>query len=277
MTWHATPDLLVRYARTPEAVDASRAASIEAHLLSCAACRHAVAEAADPATVAESWRAIADVIDRPPEPLLLRALGRVGLPAESVRLVSATRQLVFAWLAAVLGSVAVAVWLARSVGAPGPFLVIAPVVPAAVVWLAFAPIADPAGEAGVAAPLSGVGLVLRRLVAIEVPAVLALALGAVAVPGPPETTLAWLLPSIALAIGCLALGTSIRITAAAGVSALAWLALVALGRAVDRHGELADTVLFDRPGQLAALAVVACGVAVCRRRRDRFATLEVTW
>jgi hypothetical protein len=274
--WHASADLLTRFARAPEALDPTTAASVEAHLLGCVACRRAVAAAADPEEVAASWRSIVDVIDRPRERLGARFLRRFGVPIETTRLVAATRPLVVGWLAAVVGSMALAVVLSRIVGSPGPFLVIAPVVPALVVWLAFAPIADPAGEAGVATPLAGAGLVLRRLVAVEVPAAVALAAGAAAVPHAGHAAVAWLLPGLALAAGGLALGTSVRIVTAAGLATLGWTVLLGVDAALDRH-PLAQSVLFALPGQVVALGLAAAAVAICWRRRDRFATLAVTW
>lgn len=277
MTWHASTDLLTEFARAPEALDAATAASIEAHLLGCSLCRQGVADAGDPEELSESWRLIADVVDRPRAPLTVRVLCRLGVPFASARLVGATRELAIGWLAAIVGSVTAAVLFAHLAGSPGPFLAIAPMVPALVVWLAFAPIADPAGEAGVATPLAGAGLMLRRLLVAEIPAVLALTLAAVVVPGASLAAASWLLPGSALAVGCLALATSMRVVNAASLTTVAWIAVLAIPAAVDRHRALADSFVFGPSGQLAALAFVGIGVLRCWYRRDRFATVEVTW
>ena len=51
----------------------------------------------------------------------------------------------------------------------------------------------PGGEAGVATPVQGVGLAWRRVVAVVVPALGLVSLGAVAVPGVAGGGVTWLL------------------------------------------------------------------------------------
>lgn len=279
MSWHASTDLLTRYARRPEDLDSTTASSVEAHLMTCATCRQGVAASADPAVVAASWSAIADVIDRPREGLLHRVLCRLGLSAWTVRLVAATCELRLGWAAAVFGSVALGVGLARAGDSPGPFLAVAPLVPLIAVWLAFAPIAEPAGEAGVAAPMSGMALVVRRVFAVEVPALVVVAAAAGFVPDASRAGMLWLLPGLALAAGSLALGTSVRMVSAVGGLALAWCALVSAAALPHRRSGLGlvNSALFGPVGQLAAFGALLLAAVVCWRRRDRFSTLEVTW
>ena len=257
MSWHASTDLLTRYARRPEDLDSTTASSVEAHLMTCATCRQGVAASADPAVVAASWSAIADVIDRPREGLLHRVLCRLGLSAWTVRLVAATCELRLGWAAAVFGSVALGVGLARAGDSPGPFLAVAPLVPLIAVWLAFAPIAEPAGEAGVAAPMSGMALVVRRVFAVEVPALVVVAAAAGFVPDASRAGMLWLLPGLALA----------------------WCALVSAAALPHRRSGLGlvNSALFGPVGQLAAFGALLLAAVVCWRRRDRFSTLEVTW
>lgn len=277
MTWHVDTDLLVRYARASEAVDGPSAASVEAHLIRCAECRDVVAGAAVPAEVEASWAMVADAIDRPPEPLVARVLGLVGVPSESVRLVAATRELALGWFLAVVGCAAVAVFLAHETDSPAPFLAVAPLVPVFVVWLVFTPLADPAGEAGVATPLAGAGLLVRRLLAVELPAVFALALASLLVPGGWLGAMAWLLPGLALGACAVALATSVRVVTAATVVTAAWSAVLAAVALTDRVPTLAEAIVFRPSGQTLAGAVGLGAVALCWYRRDRFATLEVTW
>jgi hypothetical protein len=277
MTWHSDHDLLTRFARAPELLDTASAASVEAHLVRCGVCRQVVADSGDAGEVAASWHRIVDVLDRPVDPVPVRLLARLGLPADTARVVGATRELSVAWCVAVVGLATVAVVLARLAGSPGPFLAIAPVVPAIVVWLAFSPVAEPAGEAGVATPLAGAGLLLRRLVAVEVPAVVALVVASLGVPGASLTAAGWLLPATALAVCCLALATSFRVATAATGVLIAWMTALTMARAVEQSRPVAESFVFGSGGQFVAVALACAGALLCWRRRDRFSTLEVMW
>ena len=77
--WHAPPGLLARFATDPNALDDTTAASLEAHLVGCPACRGALGGSADPALVTASWEAIAARIDAPRQHLALRLLGGIGI------------------------------------------------------------------------------------------------------------------------------------------------------------------------------------------------------
>ncbi len=164
--WHAPAAALTDFATDPESVEPTVAASLELHLLQCNECRAVVAAAASPFAAAASWDAVADRIDRPKPSLVERLLRRLGVTDTVARLVGATRPLQVAWLAAMAAVVALAVLAAQRADDAGPFLVIAPLVPLAAVALAFRAGAEPAGEAGAVAPVAGVGLVLRRAVAV---------------------------------------------------------------------------------------------------------------
>src|SRR4051812_19011263 len=100
--WHATPEVLARFATAPDAVDDLTAASLEAHLLGCGPCRRAVATAAAgaPVAAAVTWDEIADRIDRPRPTVTERLLARF-VPDHVARIVAATPALRLAWLAAV--------------------------------------------------------------------------------------------------------------------------------------------------------------------------------
>ena len=65
-TWHASADLIERYAANPSWVDDARAASLEAHLIGCSTCREALDEVVGPDLARASWSGLIDVIDQPP-------------------------------------------------------------------------------------------------------------------------------------------------------------------------------------------------------------------
>jgi len=273
--WHAPPRLLTRFAADPNAIDSTTAASLEAHLVGCAECRRALSAAADPSAVAASWDAIAERIDLPHEHLVLRLLGRVGIDSALVRIVAATPALQAAGLVAIVAVAAAAAVASRTAGAAGPFLLVAPLAPLAAVAAAFAPSADPAGEAGVATPLHGVGLVVRRAVAVLGVTFVTLGVAALALPDLGPRAVAWVLPGLALAVGSVALGTWVRIEAAVSILVAGWMFVVWTVWIAGERGPVVETATFAAAGQLASLAVVAGAAVLVVVRRDRFATLEV--
>ena len=273
--WHVPPALLAGFADDPGAVDDITAASIDAHLLACADCRRALTAAA-PALAATSWAAVADRIDRPRSTVLERLLRRLGVGSGTIRLLAATPALQAAGLVAVAVVAVAAGVLSRTAGADGIFLVFAPLVPLAAVAASFASATDPAGEAGVGTPLHGAGLVLRRASAILAVNLGLLGAAALALPDLGPSAAAWVLPSLALALGALALGTWLRAEVAVATLAGGWLLTVwSLWWLAGHHVAVADSATFTASGQLAALAAVAAAVIVLVARRDRFATLEV--
>jgi hypothetical protein len=273
--WHAPPDLLARFAYDPSAVDDMTAASVEAHLVVCADCRTKMTAAVSPAVVTASWDAIADRIDQPRPALLERVLGRIGVGNGLGRLLAATPALQGAGLLAICVLAAGAVALSRTTDAEGPFLVLAPLVPLAAVAASFAPVADPAGEAGVATPMHGAGLVVRRAVAVVGVTFGVLGAAALALPDLGPAAAAWVLPALALALGSLALGTWLRVEVAVGVLAGAWLSGVwSLWWLAGRDIPLADSAAFSVTGQMTAFAAAVAAATIVATRRDHFATLE---
>lgn len=274
-TWHASADVLAVFAVDPAGVDDATAASIETHLLVCADCRNDVARLADPALAAATWSAVADRIDAPPARALERVLLRLGVPSGPARLAAATPGLRVSGATAIIGLTAIAVLAARYVDAQGPFLVLAPLVPLVAVALTFAVATDPGGEAGVATPLHGAGLAIRRATAVLALAFVVLAAGALALPDLGSAPLGWILPAGALAVGSLAVGTWMRIELALAALAATWLANVALVRYLDGpERPFADTAPFTAAGQAVALALTVTAVIVLAVRADRYSTLE---
>jgi hypothetical protein len=276
--WHASADIVERFATDPRTLDSVVASSLEAHLLQCAACRQAVHDAADAErqALAASWDRVADRIDRPKRSLVERLLERLGISGGVARLVAATPALRLTGLAAVLVVAAAAVLAARSTDAIGPFLVVAPLAPLGAVAAAFAATADPAGEAGVATPLHGAGLALRRATAVLTTTFVVLAVASLALPVLDLEVAAWIFPGLALSLGALALGTRWRPEVAAGVLGGGWvLAVMAAELLARTRTPVAETAVFEPIGQLVAVALSIAAAAVLVARRDMYATVEV--
>lgn len=272
--WHAPPDILVRFATTPELLDGVTASSLEAHLLACEACRGAVAGAADPILVARSWDGLADRIDRPRPTVSERVLGWV-LPAHVARVVAATPALRLAWMAAVAAVTAAVVAAARQVGADTPFLVLAPVVPLAGVAISFGPAPDPAGEAALATPLHGAGLVLWRTAAVLATSLAVLVPGTVALPGLALHDAGWVLPALALTLGAVALSTWVAPFTATAVAGLGWLVALEVAAVADGVSQApAEGPLFRPAGQLGFAVLAVAAAAVLSARHPRLSTLE---
>jgi len=277
-TWHAPPDTLARFARFDESIDDVTASSIEEHLIHCASCRAAVASAADPIELGSSWVEVADAIDEPRRTFIERLLVRLGMPDDTARIVGATPGLRLAWLATTVLLAAAAIATARDTGSDTAFLILAPLVPLGSVALAFLPTEEPGGEAAQATPIFGVGLVLRRSLAILAPTFVILAIAGLAQPDLAAGGALWVLPGLALALASLALATYVRVTSATVTLAVAWVSLLASVSLLDgRRVPLAETMVFGLVGQSAALALVLVSVGGLYLRRDRFSTMEVTW
>ena len=276
--WHAPPSLLARFVSDPVGLDDVTAASVESHLVACTGCRATLAAAASSSDVADSWDAIADRIDRPRPSVVEWFLDRLGVGGGFARLIGATPSLQLAGLAAIAGLAAAAAILSRHAEASGPFLVLAPLVPLAGVAATFAPAADPAGETGVATPLHGAGLALRRASVVVGAAFFLLALAGAGLPGLGLEGAGWVLPALALALGSLALGTWWRVELCVAALAATWLAVNwSIRLAEGRHLPLGDTAVFETTGQVTALAAALLATAVLTARRDRYATSEAQW
>lgn len=275
--WHAPASVLAEFARSPEQLDDVTAASVEQHLIGCAECRAAVADATAPLALEGSWAAVADVIDRPRTTVTEGLLSRLGVPPELSRVVGATPGLRLAWLGTIVLLAAGAVAISRDSGSEGLFLALAPLLPLGSVLLTFLPTDEPGGEAAAATPLYGAGVLIRRTVASLVPTFAILVAASIALPHLGHGA-RWLLPGLALALGSLAGSTYTRPIVAIPALGLAWLGLLTLVRvAAGRHVALASTEVFTLPGQATALGLALVAAAIVHHRRDRFSTVEVTW
>lgn len=217
--------------------------------------------------------AIMGEICAPPRSRFERLLLALRMPEPTARLIAATPVLRWAWFAAV----AVVLLFAASAGSerwrPGDqlaiFLALAPLVPVIGVALAYGPHADRAHEVAVAAPLSGLRLILLRTITVLAAATAVSSLMVLTAPTEGWMRLAWLLPAMATTTTALALATHLGVRRAAIAVGIGWLTLVIV---VAQFGNDA-TSPFRTVGQLVALAVaLAAGGAllVGRRRFERW-------
>lgn len=224
MSWHAEPELLRRYA--DGALPSAPAASVEAHLLVCVACRVAM-PAPRMLDAGLVWREVIDRVDRGERGLIERALTRVGLAPHLVRLLLATPALRRSWLLAVAVALGFAVAAAHGGGGqPWLFLLLAPLLPVAGVATAYGPGVDPLYELAVAAPLCGFRLLLLRAVAVLVASGGLAGLAVPLLPGARWVAVAWLLPALTLTLASLALAVVVPAAVAGAVVGGAWLAFV---------------------------------------------------
>lgn len=269
--WHIPGDLIASFSVEPGEIDEVTAASIEQHLISCDECRTGVAAMTPRSDMSAIWREVEDSVDRSGAGITERMLRWFGLDTGPARLMAATPALRSGALAAIALIVAAVVIVSRSVDRGDVFLALAPVVPTALVALSFAPGADPAGECGMAAPLYGFGLLMRRVAAVELVALALLAVSSWFVPIDGPRALGWLLPSLAMSLATVAGGVRWSAPATASALIVAWFGTLALAEVVGRQGGVTESFVFDGVGQaVLALVVVGSCVVVAANRQTLF-------
>ncbi|HKT01147.1 MAG TPA: zf-HC2 domain-containing protein, partial [Rugosimonospora sp.] len=109
--WHLDAEVIRRYAHG--AIAPETAASAEAHLMKCAACRGAIAPHVDAQRAEAIFHEVVDRVDAPRRSPLERILVRLGVGGATARLVAATPTLRGPWLLAVAGVLALSAWAAQ--------------------------------------------------------------------------------------------------------------------------------------------------------------------
>ena len=279
---HASEDLLASYAAgTAETVAAW---SVEAHLTGCARCRSGLSAYVDAERLAHNRSVLLVRASIGDGGRVRRLLCRCGVPDHLLRLLAATPSLRRSWLLSLVGVLAVVAgeaaavrygWFpaGRPVGLAGytdpavlaPFLLVAPLLVLAGVAAAFLPMFDPAYRLAVAAPFSGVTLLLVRSVSALAAALVPVVVAAFVVPGPGWLPAALLLPSLALCAFALAAATVLGPRAAAVTAGALWALPVLLLAAA--HIPL---VIVQRNAQLACAAVLCASAVLLLARHDRF-------
>ena len=251
--WHLDPEAIRRYSQG--AAPPELAASAEAHLLRCAVCRGVLSSHVDATRADAIWHEVVDRVDAPRRSLPERMLARLGVGEATARLVAATPTLRGPWLLAVAGVLVLAAWTAQvDERFLRMFLVVAPLGPLAGVAVAFAGGLDPTREIGLAAPYSGLRLLLIRTAAVLAVTMPIVAAAGFALPGSNWLAAAWLLPTAGLTCAALALTARVTPVVAVGVVATAWV-LVTAPTTIAGHGDFA----FGAAAQIFWLAVAIAG------------------
>ena len=216
-----------------------------------------------------NWRAIVAELDAPARSRLERVLLTLRMPEATARTLVATPALRRAWFVAT-GEALLFGLGAADTSKPGAslllLLALAPMVPVVGVTLAYGPGSDPAHEATIATPMSGLRLVLLRSSAVVACSIGAAGIATLLLRDKTWMSIAWLVPSLALPALCLALSTFVTPRRAAVVIGVLWLVpLSVINRNVSD-----ELVLFREWGQ-ASLAVVAIAAAITvSARREAF-------
>ena len=216
-----------------------------------------------------NWRAIVAELDAPARSPLERVLLALRMPEATARTLVATPALRRAWF------VATGVALLFGLGAadtskPGAslllLLALAPMVPVVGVTLAYGPGSDPAHEATIATPMSGLRLVLLRSSAVVACSIGAAGLATLLLRDKTWMSIAWLVPSLALPALCLALSTVVTPRRAAVMIGVLWLVLLS----VINRNVTDELVLFREWGQVAMALVGIAAALTVSVRRDAF-------
>jgi hypothetical protein len=264
MTWHVDRSMLARYV-SGDLGDAS-VLSIEAHLVSCAACRDALSPSIDAEQLGRMWTGVRDIVHSPRPGVAERLLVRLGVRDHVARVLVVAPSLQLAWLASMAASLVFAVMASHWLGGGDlPFLVVAPIVPVVGVAWSFDGPRDPVWEIGRTTPTGGLRLTLIRSVAVLATSLIVSAITSLALPRAGWEATAWLLPALALTVLTLALSTTgVATEPAAGSVCAGWVVAVVVA---SRAGS-DQLAAFGAPGQAFVGVLLAVSTAVLVVRRD---------
>ena len=272
--WHvATPQL---EAFRDGSIGRVHAASVEAHLISCARCRQALAAGPDPGAAERQhrmWARITDEVDRPGPQARFNSVWARSTLGSPPLVGAAVVALLLALAAPVLADA-----LSPRAGVAA-LLAFAPLAPLLGVVAAFRPSSDPAGEITLATPLATMRLVLIRTMVVAISSIPVGLLAAFLLPVRTSLLLGWVLPGLALCAVTLAVGTRVEVGRLAVSLALGWGVLVSM-LARDMHrssitAALSDWVVNQPAAQITfALVALAAGLVLAARRDDLVAWSE---
>lgn len=231
MTWHVNTQLWEAYA--VGGLDPATAASVDAHVVSCPACREAAKGHVEPVALEGVWASVRNQISRPVLPPWLRPLRHLGVPDDDLVVLS-TASLLLPWAMAV-GSALVCAMLAGLVPRyqETTFLLLAPLIPVLTVVAAYDS-TDPLRGVSEPTPYSKVRLALLRTVAALVVAVPATQAIGLLIPGLEPLAFRWLLPALGLTLAALVLLSWLTAEVAGGAVCVTWLVAVAtVGRTYE--------------------------------------------
>jgi len=255
MTWHIPEPMALAYVSGE--VQGARAASIEAHVMTCATCRSLVGREVPTDRLDAIWADVEELVDAPRPSWAERLLTRVGVPESDARLVASAPSLHLSWLTAVAGVLAFAAWASQN-GDRGLvlFLIVAPIVPVVAVAGAYGRWIDPTYEVSVSSSYPTMRLLLLRAGAVVVASGVLAALASLLVPDA-RVAAAWVLPCLALVTVTLALSRWLPLLWSAAFVATCYVMPLLGGLHQD-----ADVLAFviSRAAQLTALVVAAAAV-----------------
>ena len=263
--WHADDDALRSFADGD--AGSALAASVEAHLLRCHHCRDRLSSHAPVDPLQAVWEKIQAQIQAPEPSPTERLLLRLGVPAETGRILAAVPALRGAWLLGTVACLAFAALASVYDGALGSllFLVVAPLVPVAGTAGAYGRDADPSHELSVVTPYSGTRLVLLRTAGVLATTMPVAAVAGLLLPAPAWLAVAWLGPAVAGVAVSLALAPLLGARVAAVLVATCWFVMVLSLR--EQPGPI---VLVDARTQLLYVAVTAAAFVVLLTRSAAF-------
>lgn len=271
-TWHVDREILAGY--VAGMLGRTRAASVEAHLVTCDSCRAAVAPLAGTDRLARNLAVITERVDQPRLHPIERLLQRVGVPERISKVLMVTPSARGAWLAAVTAALvlaAVADLGGGSERAAFTFLVAAPLLPLAGVTAVFSTRGDPVRELILAAPTPGFEVLLIRVLAVLAPTITLAAVASALVPEPGWESVLWLVPSFGLAAATLALGRWFPLRWVAWTLGGVWVAAAVISVRGEPSAELIEGFAAFRPaGQLVLVAVALVSGAVVGLHRGAF-------
>jgi hypothetical protein len=244
MSWHVDASVWEAYATGR--LDAAAELSVESHVTGCAECRAAARSQVAPAAVDEVWTHVRQTVSAPAQTVPLRAMRRLGVPADDAVVVSAADSFMVPWAVAVGFAVvsACVVGLAGlgPAGRDAAFLALVPLVPVLAVVASYDAL-DPVREVVAATPYSKLRLALLRAtaaLAVAVPATMTIGF---VVPHMDDLALAWLAPSLGLTLAALVLLTWFEAWVTGALVASTWVTVVALLRTGDQVDTLTTPVV----------------------------------
>jgi hypothetical protein len=272
--WHVAAPQLEAF--RDGSIGRMHAASVEAHLISCARCRRALAAgtgAGEQARQQRMWGRITDEVDRPSP--------QARFDSVWARSSFGSPPLVAAAVVALLLVLAVPVLADAMSPRAGvaALLAFAPLAPLLGVVAAFRPRSDPAGEITLATPVATMRLVLIRTLVVAIASIPAGMLVALLLPVRTSLLLGWVLPGLALCAVTLAVGTRVEVGTLAVSLAFGWGVLVSMLARDLRRGAIApalsDWVVNQPAAQITfALVTLAAGLVLAARRDDLVAWSE---
>jgi hypothetical protein len=262
--WHPGEVNLAHYAARETA--AAMSASVEAHLIRCADCRADLVPHTQPAMIQAGRDLLRVALVHRRHPFLVRVAERLGLPDSLATVLTESRAMSDAWLAAlfvVLGFAAGANtfsgWLGDAV-----FLLVAPLVPVVGVAMVFTNTEPALEQIARGTPFSALRLLLLRTAAVLVTGLpLCFVAAAVQMDGP-GVLAAWLLPALAGTVLVLALATWFSVELVASAVGLSWA--FAVGTAALRQN---PSAIVAAPEQLLYLVLAALAAVVVALQAGR--------